>query len=303
MDRVGPAATILGLALATTMAGPRDPGVTAKPSGRTLGGALAEAQLVNLSRPEAGSAVQGSTAEETQLTEAAAQGNIWAQARLGIVYVNSHQDPIRLQLGLELLNQAASAGSADAFLELAKMALAGRGIDRSPSVAFGHMKKAAELGLSDAEYELASMYSEGRGTSKDPVAAWEWARKAAAKSHPKASVVVGAIMLQSPDSTARAEGRRILAQAAETGNKEAVMFLATAYAKGESGLPRNEVAAEGLIKKYAEEGEPEFQFVLASLYNFGESFASQRDEARVWLQRAADQGHLKALEILSLENR
>jgi TPR repeat protein len=37
---------------------------------------------------------------------------------------------------------------------------------------------------------------------------------------------------------------------------------------------------------------------LASLYKFGDTFAARRDEAQMWLQRAADQGQPKALEIL-----
>jgi TPR repeat protein len=242
------------------------------------------------------------TDEEKKFSEAAAGGNTWAQARLGTIYVNSPSDPIRLKLGLELLNTAASQGSPDALFELAKMALAGRGVERSPTAAFDFMRRAAESGLPDAEYELASMYSEGRGTAKDPVAALKWARKAAANSHPKAMAAIGSTMLQSPDPATRSEGLGMLTQAADGGNKDAAMSLGTAYAKGEGGLPKDEIAAEALLKKHAEAGDAEFQFVLASLYNFGEVFAARRGEAHLWLKRAADQGHAKALEILRSES-
>ena len=296
---------MIGVLASSSSWAQQSPGLSTKPSGRTLSEPSAPpAELpVDLSRPNPQPLKIELTEEEKQFSEAAAGGNTWAQARLGIIYVNSRSDLIRLKLGLELLNTAASQGSPDALFELAKMALAGRGVERSPTAAFDFMRRAAELGLPDAEYELASMYSEGRGTAKDPVAALNWARKAAANSHPKATVSIGSMMLQSPDPTSRSEGLRKLTQAADGGNKDAALSLATAYAKGEGGLPKDEIAAEVLLKKHAEEGNADFQFALASLYNFGEIFAARRVEAHVWLKRAADQGHPKALEILRPETK
>ena len=215
----------------------QNPGLTTQPSGRSLAepDAPPAEQPVDLSRPEPEPPVFELTAEEQRHSEAAEKGNPWAQAQLGTVYVKSPQDPVRLQLGLELLNAAATAGIADAFFELAKMALAGRGMERSPSTAFDYMKQAAELGLPDAEYELASMYSDGRGTAKDPAAALQWARKAAANSHPKAAVAVGMIMLHSKDTATQTEGLEMINRAVALGNKEAILALATAYAQRRPG--------------------------------------------------------------------
>ena len=53
----------------------------------------------------------------------------------------------------------------------------------------------------------------------------------------------------------------------------------------------------------AEKGNADCQFVLAALYKFGESFAHRRNEAYVWMRRAADQGHTDALKILESEER
>jgi TPR repeat protein len=57
-----------------------------------------------------------------------------------------------------------------------------------------------------------------------------------------------------------------------------------------------------LLKPAAERGDADCQMTLASLYKFGDTFATRRDEAQVWLKRAADQGHPKALEILRSES-
>jgi len=279
-----------------------DPGLSIKPAGMTLSGErlAPEKAPVDLSRPEPEATDFFATEEEKEFLRAAADGQVWAQARLGIIYVNTPNDTARMELGRGMLEQAAKQDSPDALFALAKMALAGRGMERSPSAAFGHMKRAAELGLPEAEYELASMYSEGRGTTQDQVAALEWARKAAANSHPTAAVAVGMIMLQSRDNATQSEGLEMIDRAAASGNKEAVIILATAYAQGHQGVAKDEKRAEGLLMPPAQEGDAECQFALASLYRFGDTFTALRDEAQMWLQRAADQRHAKALEILSL---
>ena len=280
------------------------PGIEPKPSGRALGENLPmpdpERPTIDLSRPESLGRSLDPSSEDDVAYEAAMRGEAWAQASVGSSYADS-EDPIRLQLGIEFLEAAASAGNADALFKLAKLSLAGRGMERSPAAAFDYMRRAAELGLPDAEYELASMYSEGRGTAKDPEAALQWARKAAANSHPKATVAVGMIMLQSEDTATQSKGLEMVNQAAASGNKEAALSLATAYARGDQGVAKDEKRAEELLKPQAQAGDAESEFALASLYQFGETFAARRKEAQEWLRRAADQGHPKALEILRSE--
>jgi len=90
-------------------------------------------------------------------------------------------------------------------------------------------------------------------------------------------------------------------RAIESGHIRATLMLATAYGRGENGLPKDEAKAEALLKPAAERGDADCQVALASLYKFGESFADRQDEVQVWLQRAADQGHPNALEILQSE--
>ena len=95
----------------------------------------------------------------------------------------------------------------------------------------------------------------------------------------------------------------MLEQAAQHGNKGARLALATAYARGYQGVSKDEKTAEKLLKPLAEDGDADAQFSLASLYQFGEDFPSQRVEAPLWLQRAADQGHTEAIRILKSGNQ
>ena len=95
----------------------------------------------------------------------------------------------------------------------------------------------------------------------------------------------------------------MLERAMKEGNKGARLALAAAYARGEQGVSKDEEMAEQLLKPLAEEGDAEAQFALASLYQFGEGYSSRRDEAQLWLKRAADQGHGEAAKILDSGDR
>jgi uncharacterized protein len=301
LHRAIPAGTLWALAVATAMAGPRDPGVTAKPSGRTLGDpdAMPLGQP-DFSRPERQQMTADPTNAESDYFEAAMRGEAWAQTKLGKIYVTAN-DPERQQRGVELLRQAGAQNDAEAIYLLAGLSAAGVGMEQSDVEAFLQMKRAADLGFSEAQFALGTMYFEGLGTAKDESAALASFRKAADGGNKEAMFAAGDLMLSQPDPEIRAEGLALINRAIESGHIWATLFLATAYGRGSNGLPKDEAKAEALLRPPAERGDADCQMVLASLYKFGDSFAPRRDEAQVWLQRAADQGHPKALEILRWE--
>ncbi len=302
MDRVGPVATILALALATAMAGPRGPGVTAKPSGRTLSDpdAMPLELPVDFSRPER----QQMTAEPanagSEYFEAAVRGEAWAQTKLGKIYVTTN-DPERQQRGVELLRQAGAQNDAEAIYLLAGLSAEGVGVEQSDVEAFQQMKRAAELGFAEAHFALGTMYFEGTGTTQDQGEALASFRRAAESGSKEGMFAAGDLMLSQPDPEMRAEGLALVNRAIESGHIWATLVLATAYGRGSNGLPKDEAKAEALLRPPAERGDADCQMVLASLYKFGDMFADRRDEAQLWLQRAADQGQPKALEILRWE--
>jgi TPR repeat protein len=303
MDRVGPAATILALALATTMAGPRDPGVTAKPSGRTLGDPDAmPLEQPDFSRPERQQMTAEPTNAESDYFEAAMRGEAWAQTKLGKIYVAA-DDPERQRRGVELLQQAGKQNDAEAFYVLASLSAAGVGVEQSDVEAFLQMKRAADLGFAEAQFALGTMYFEGTGTAPDQVAALASFRRAADGGNKEAMFTAARLLLTQPDAEMRGEGLALMNRAIENGHIQATLMLATAYGRGENDLPKDEARAEALLKPWAEKGNADCQFVLAALYKFGNSFIHRRNEAYVWMQRAADQGHTDALRILDSEEK
>ncbi|MFM8458191.1 MAG: tetratricopeptide repeat protein, partial [Chthoniobacterales bacterium] len=241
--------------------------------------------------------------DEGTYEDVATGGDAETQRRLGKTYVEEAATPELLARGVELLKSAAAKDDAEALFILARLAATGRGMDQSDTEAFQYMSRAAELGPPAAQYELANMLADGIGTPRDAEAAMMWGRKAAEQGYAPAQMALGRALISSVEQERKDEAIDLLRKAAEAGQADAVIFLATAIGKGEYGLRKDETYAEALLKPWAEKGNADCQFVLAALYKFGDSFPDRRKDAQIWLQRAADQNHSRALEVLKSEEQ
>lgn len=278
-----------------------NPGLLPKPAGRVLGERTTIDEDARLAEFSQGSAAPSMTAGSTEeeFIAAADAGQAWAQTRLGIMYARAPDDVILWDKAIRLFELAAAQGDAEALYELSEMASVGRGMPASDVTAFDYMKRAAEAGMAEAQYRLASKFSEGRGTVPDPAAAIEWGRRAAEQGHTRAQFTLGCLLISSPEAAKKQEALKWLDAATGAGERQATLFLATALARGEYDLPKDEMRSEQLLRPLAEKNDPEAQFVIAWLYMFGEKFAARRDEARGWLEKAATNGHPQAAGALA----
>ena len=283
----------------------KNPGLDPHPTGQTLEGTSGPALpdigfRLDPARGTEAIAVeaQPATEEEALYLQAARSGHSWAQTKLGMRYAQA-DDLQRIGEGLRWLNTAADQNDTEALRVLSALAANGRGMEQSDKEAYKYMRRAAELGSPEAQYELANMLANGRGMPRDPEAAIIWGRKAAEQNYAPAQFALGRALVGSIEQQRKNEGIDLLLKAAEAGQMEALLFLSTALGKGDFGLAKDEARAEALLLPEAEKGNADCQFVLAALYQHGDTFAERRGEALVWLQRAADQGHQRALEVLS----
>lgn len=285
----------------------KNPGLDPYPTGQTLEGKAGPA-LTDIGfrldpargTKEIAAEAQPATEEEALYLKAALSGQAWAQTKLGMRSVQE-DDLQRIGEGLRWLNAAADQNDTEALRVLSALAANGRGMDQSDKESYKYMRRAADLGSPEAQYELANMLANGRGMPRDMEAAIIWGRKAAAQGYAPAQLSLGRGLIGSVEQERKKEAMDFLQMAVDQGNIEAVLFLATVIGKGDFGLPKDETRAEQLLLPWAEKGNADCQFVLAALYQHGETFAERRGEARVWLQKAADQGHARALEILAKE--
>jgi TPR repeat protein len=288
----------------------KNPGLDPHPAGQTLQGpAGPKASGVTFrldpargAKDGAGSA-QPATEEDALYLRAARSGQAWAQTKIGIKYVMESDDLVRLGEGLRWLNTAADQNETEALRMLSALAAEGRGMDQSDNEAYKYMSRAAELGSPEAQYELANMLANGRGLQRDMEAALVWGRKAAEQGHAPAQFAMGRVLIESVDLERKSEGLAMLESAAEAGKVQAVIFLANVMSQGDFGIPIDEQRVEKLLKPLAESGEPQCQFLLASLYRFGKSFQYQRELAQQWLQRSAQGGNEQAKRILEEDEK
>lgn len=128
----------------------------------------------------------------------------------------------------------------------------------------------AEVGNTTAMINLANMHEQGQGGETDLEAAAAWLLRAAERGDPRAQVELG-----------------------------------RAYEKGR-GVPRDPFRAMRWMREAAEQDDRDGQFslgvMLATDYALapGEDAAARQAEAVLWLQRAADGGHLEAQSFLEV---
>jgi TPR repeat protein len=95
-----------------------------------------------------------------------------------------------------------------------------------------------------------------------------------------------------------AESAETIRQAAEQGNPQAQAKLASLYLLGREGVEKDEALAAEWMEKSANHGFVEAQVVMGALYDRGVGVVADREKATKWYEKAADQGHGTSLAIL-----
>lgn len=146
-----------------------------------------------------------------------------------------------------------------AYYETAQDYYEGRnGKEQNYKKAVDNFKKAADLEHVEAYYMLGECYFCGHGVKSSPEMASKWYHKAANAGHCKAQF--------------------------ECGIRN---YLLLDYAQ-----------AAKWFRMAAEQGDPEAQHYLGSIYEVGEDIGEDFEEAEKWYSKAAEQGHKQAIEDL-----
>lgn len=118
---------------------------------------------------------------------------------------------------------------------------------------------AANSGDAAAQNNLASCYADGMGVTSDRQKALMWFEKAATQ-----------------------------------GSLEAIFNLGKGYLMGHTVFEKDVPLGFLYMKEAAEKGLAEAQYWMGQLYNDGIGCESDTDESLKWLEKAAQQGHMKA---------
>lgn len=113
-------------------------------------------------------------------------GDTAAMIQLANAYDHGYGTDENKEEAANWMKKAASAGNADAMVQLGKDAALSS--DAKGSIAW--YKKAAEAGSAEGQYQIGLAYAQGLGVEKDTAAARQWLSKAKANGYPLAETVL-----------------------------------------------------------------------------------------------------------------
>ncbi len=117
---------------------------------------------------------------------AAQKGDVGAQFKLGLMYIEGDEIARNPSKGLEWLRRAAEQEHLDSQLKLGDLLYKGVLLDKDYAESAKWYQKAAKQGHPGAQYILANMYKKGLGLDKDKRKAEKWYREAANQGHVQA---------------------------------------------------------------------------------------------------------------------
>jgi uncharacterized caspase-like protein len=167
--------------------------------------------------------------QEAQLAALAEQGD--TRSMLGLAYINMNPNAGRFDMGraVDLLTQAAEAGSAEAMFELARVYEQGLGVAPDPARALELYRASAEQEYARAVNDLGFLYYQGGlGLAADPEQALALFAQAAELRHPQALFNYAALI---DDGMVAGKGPRdaaaFLYRALRTGSRDVLDVLMT----------------------------------------------------------------------------
>jgi TPR repeat protein len=217
--------------------------------------------------PALSSAVAAYRAGDLATAEAAfrslAPVNADAAAWLGAVLI----DRGRPREGLEMLQRALAAGSAEAAQQLGVIYAQGMaGMSRDETHAARLFEQAARAGHRRAQLNLGILYLKGVGVPRDLAEARAWLQKAAVGDDPYALYALGRAMEESAGATPADPARAadFYRRAAEKGHALAALRYGLALADG-NGVKRDTAAAQRWLLAAQKDGVPEAALALGDL--------------------------------------
>jgi TPR repeat protein len=201
-------------------------------------------------------------------------------------------------MDVEIVNQAALNGDAEAQLMLGFLYEWGYGVAFDQDEAMFWYSKAAESGSAISQYALGLRLSEQGESSKEK--AVEWITQSANKNLAAAQEKLAACYefgIGLPADTSLAIDWYV--KAAKGGSSEAARRLAELFDTGKY-VERNGDQALMWYKSAADLGDAGAAFILASKYHNDTSDPTNESSSLYWFQRAADLGHSQGHAMLML---
>ena len=193
---------------------------------------------------------------------AADRGSVIAQRGLGMLYSGSGDEAARYDQAERWFREASEGGDPAACTALAMLIVNGQATSGTDEDAFRLLSIAADEGHVEAMLYLGSLYRDGKGTDRDLSAAETWFRRASVRGNRSATLSLGFLLIEAIE-------------------------------------PHDYVSGASVFREAAEQGDPVGQYVLGKLYLAGLGVPPDDEKAFGWLNQAAEQDLLPAIEALA----
>jgi TPR repeat protein len=166
----------------------------------------------------------------------------------------------------------------------------------------------AQMQIANAEFNLANFYQDGKGgLAQSNTEAQKWYLTSADAGGEAAMVKLGEMYQYGTGGVAQNDAEAVKwyqkvvdMESFNTANSEASVQLAIMYMSNQGGLTHNDAMEFNLSRKAALQGDDRGQLLLGLIYeNKG---VAGLDSAKIWIQKAADQGNQNAKEALNKLN-
>lgn len=158
------------------------------------------------------------------------------------------------------------------------------------SAALNGLTTLSQNNNNEATFDLGQMYLYGQGVTKDTAKGYQLIQQAANRNYIPAQIFLAKNDLIEKNNMVGA--LNWFQKAANLGNVEAQMFVATSYLYG-YGVPQDVEKARKIIIKAAQNGDPLAQYELAKIFSKNKSPKDQA-LANVWLAKSAEKGNAQA---------
>ncbi|MBS1953166.1 MAG: SEL1-like repeat protein [Cyanobacteria bacterium SZAS-4] len=230
---------------------------------------------------------------------AAEKGQVDAQIKIGKLYFSGVGVTMNLTEAAHWYMCAAQQGSDEAKVLLGHCYANGEGVPFDEEEAVNWMSYAAECGNTEALNYMGYWNENGMmGFAEDNGAAFRWYSKSALQKDSWAQFKLGCLSeFGSGVPVNLKQAFRWYEQSAKQGVKDAQFNLALCYRDGKGTNVDSDKYFEWLLKS----GEQDYNLALLELGFYYEE--SDRNEAIVWYQKAADLGEQEAIERLTTLNQ
>ena len=218
--------------------------------------------------------------------KAAEQGHGEARFRLGGMYAKGDGVPQDKAEAACWYRKAAEQGIVRAQWRLGNMYAAGEGVPQDKAEAAAWLRKAAEWN-NRAQWQLGVMYAAGDGVPQDTKTALDWLRSAV-----EHGIGYEGLVYFSAQGEPKDKSRAInwLREFVKTRDRDDTRLYSDILYSGNSDMAQNMAEAVDWLRKTAEQGFVEAQYILGRMYADA-SEPPDTAEAIRWYRMAAEQGH------------